>query len=588
MGGTAEASVTSAILGRRTRLVLGQRLGSRANQILSPRAGARTNTWRAVAAASAIGDLAVARWLQRTGRFALGPRLALDALDLALWSAAAPDEFEAQQGAVIPGIPLAVEAGARLGLAGLAVPAVNGAVRVAVGRAKGRDPRVEQLLWQVAGAVGGMGLAAYGRRQRRRELARHRRELEPRLEAAELAGMAELAVGGDPVLDTVQRATTLVRLLGGAGPSGGGAETKWKLDFADRVRARHVYLGDLVLRWQTVRNTDPDLRRTVRATLADALGTTILDPQMADALWAALEALDPRGEVRLAESPVAVDARREVAVRVTVDGRAPRDFVLRSDTPAPRLSFDAVPGAFLWSALWLCVPMSRSREGVRWWAAVPLAGGAVAASVAAHRAGRSPGARRRAVAGSFALTLVATAAQTCSMRSSHAEDGSQRVPFGMALQGFELVGACAGEDVSPAVLGAGGAVVGLVSWWLTPAPKRARTHLAEMVWPIATGLAASSWPLSIQEDAERLATAVRADDDAAIEAASQRGRRRVVALLTASMDEAEGSLGTATLTPTERAEVERRLGLARERLETVSRAARERAVPVLAGGGRCR
>ena len=569
------ADVTRAVLGRRTRLILGQRLGSRANQILSPRAAARTPAWRAIAAASAVGDLALARWLGDNDRFAFGPRMAMDALDIALWTAAAPDEFEAQQGAAIPGIPLAVEAGVRLGLLGLVVPSVNALVAVSVAKAQGKRARPRQLLWQAAGVVGGVGLAAYGRQRRRQEIARHRRELEPLLEAAELAGMSEMSVGGDPVLDTVQRATTLTHLLTGGRTELGGAAAAWKLDLADRVRERHVYTGDLLLRWQSAHNVDPDLQRTVVFTVDPDVSTTVLDPTLATTLWDELDRLDLTGTVIIGPSPAPIDPRREVGLRIEALGCAPLDVVLRSESPVPGLAFDPLPGAFLWSALWLCVPLSRSREAVRWWSALPLAASATAAAVITHRAGvkAGPGSNEhaaRAVGASFLLTATATAMQTRAMRSPHAGDGSQRVPFGMALQGFELVGACAGDRVPPASLAAGGAAVVALSWVLTPSPKRVRTHLAEVVWPVATALSASSWPLSINEDSNRLALEVRADDEAKIEAAFERGRQQVVTLLEGCIAEAEDDVRAAQgLDTRELAELRRRLDLAHDRLRVV-------------------
>jgi hypothetical protein len=67
--------------------------------------------WQLFAVASMVIDVALWLVLRRTDRFLLGPRLVLDALDLAAWSLGPSPRYDAS---VLVGLPLACEAGIRL------------------------------------------------------------------------------------------------------------------------------------------------------------------------------------------------------------------------------------------------------------------------------------------------------------------------------------------------------------------------------------------------------------------------------------------------------------------------------------------
>ncbi len=142
------------------------RLCSRVHAVVSTRGAAKTPLWRAVALASVGADLVGAGLLRRDKEFHFVPRLAVDAADLAVWCLAAGDDPDTTSDSVIPGVGLAAEAGARLGLRGMIVPVVHASVAAAVRKRRGHDLRLWQLGWQVMGVIGGIGLSVSGARRR--------------------------------------------------------------------------------------------------------------------------------------------------------------------------------------------------------------------------------------------------------------------------------------------------------------------------------------------------------------------------------------------------------------------------------------
>ncbi len=284
-------------------------LGSRIHQVLSTRGAARSPAWRAAAVAGAVVDAVGASFLVESDAFHLLPRLAADAADLAVWCMAAGDDPDSTSDAVIPGVALAAEAGARLGFGGLVVPATQAVVAWAVRRARGHDPRVWQLGWQVMGVAGGAGLSVSAFRRREAVRAEHEHDLEARVQAAELAGAHQLATWADPVADLLLRARALVD-LGGATPRPTGLVGAWKAALAEATRARSAFLGDTLATWQAVHNLHPDLRTAVRLELEPGAGTVLLSSAQADELRVLLDEAGLHGHRRPSSWPIEAEARR--------------------------------------------------------------------------------------------------------------------------------------------------------------------------------------------------------------------------------------------------------------------------------------
>lgn len=557
----------------RTRLALhfAQRTGTRLNQLVSPFWDDRTPAHRAVTVALGALDLAIARRLRTDPDLNLRWRLPLDAAELALaYATARRDDYDEASVPAVIGCPLAVEAGARLGWKGLVVPAVNLTVGTLVRKARGHAPRTGTMAWQVAAAVGGMGIAAYGRRRRRAAAEQHRRERAALEVQAEIEGRHDIAVGRDVVLDDIQRATALIDLaLGSSRTSNPAGE--WKADLSATTRGAYAYVGDVLSGWQARHNSaSPDLRTVVRLELPPHQTRIILAPSQAEALEAELDRTGLHGTV-----PVEVQGRRD-SVEVQVGDR---HVSLPVPLGQPRISFDPVPGGFLWSALWLLVAGAAGREHVPRWAAVGPAAVAVAMAVGAHRladrhGGRAP--RPVVTAWSAGLTLAATALHTRTMRNTHGHADISRYPYSLALRGFGLVALLAWSDLGTrhrvAATAAGAATVGL-AWSLSPEPRSGRELFAELAWPLQSVALGGRLIASIDEEAQQLGHDLLADDLAALERARARGRVETLDFAARCLAEAEAALAESAdnLPDDIAAEVHRRLDGCRARLDRLER-----------------
>ena len=567
----------AAVVRTRATLTLIEGLGSRLHQTLSPRGAARSPRWRAAAAASAVADVGKARVLARDDRFALGPRLLIDAADLALWCLAARDDTDTSEDAVIPGVALAAEAGSRLGPVGFVVPVVNACVAGVVRRRRGHALRLEQFTWQLMGVTGGWMLTVFARRRRAALEREHDRDLRAVLQGAQLAGLNDVVMTNEGAIDVLQRATALVDLSGPAGRRRDFAGA-FKADIADAVRAHAIYLRDTLMVWQARHNLQPDLRRAVSIELAPDAGTIVLAVEQVDRLHSVLDAMDLSGRVPIAPVDAVESASPYGARDLVVDGVV---VALPSAIPERLWRFDAIPTAFLMNSAWLLQPMAKHRESVPWSAtALPFALSVGATVWSARHADREGVASPRvALALSFAGTIAYTVASSRTMRSSHAELGGgepgalvSRFPWILALQGYELVRSIVAPDLARSERAWAGTASGVIvgtGWLLAPPPRSARALAAELQWVAATVIGARRLRDAIRDHGDELAAAVVADDERATLEAYRKGRARAQATIDAAVAEATHALETADHLDAElRSEAERRLQVARDLLRT--------------------
>ncbi len=561
--GRSPSPAWRAVVATRSALVLIEGLGSRFHQVVSPRGAARTPAWRAAALASALVDVAKARALARSDRFALAPRLTLDAADLALWCMAARNDSDTSEDAVIPGVALAAEAGARLGPIGLGVPAVNAAVAAVIRRRRGHSLRLEQFSWQAMGAICGWMLTVLARRRRAALVREHREDFRARLQGAELTGLNDVVLEHEGAIDTLQRATALIELAVPDASRRSDFAGAFKAAVAEATRAHSTYLRDAVMLWQQRHNMHPDLTLAVSIMLAAEDGTVLLSATQTARFHAQLDLLEPTGRVRVGVADP-VEARRPNGNRdVLVDDvRLP----LPSDEVGRTWTFDAIPTAFLLNVSFLTQPTGAHRESVPWSAtALPVALTLGATAWSARRADRygiaSP---RIAIVVSFGTTLLYTVLSTRTMRNAHTDAGITRVPWAPSLQGYELVRTIVGEHLQSAERAgalAGTVTVILIGWALSPPPRSVRAVVAELGWVFATSVGARRLTLAIHADADEVAAAISSDDEAELTRAYQRGRGRANQTIAAALAGAFDALArrTQSLDPELRAEAERRL-----------------------------
>lgn len=549
----------------RATQTLAQGLGTRFHQVMSPRGAARTVAWRAAAVICAGLDVAKAAWLARDDEFWLGPRLALDAADLALWCLAAGDDPDSTEDAVVPGATLAVEAGARLGLGGLVVPLAHAAVAGAVRARRGHRLRLDQLSWQVLGVVSGMAFSRSTERRRRQLALAHQAELAARAQRAELEGLHELIVAHEGPLDLLQRATTLIDLASNE------ALSKKRSDLAGSVkqatagamRAQAVYLGDALAAWQARHNSRPELGQVVAFDLEAGAGTVVLSATQAAALYAWLDARQPSGAlaVRLADPE---EARRPFERRLLLVGS--ETARLEADQPGAPLRLDALPAAFLLNLGWLAAPTGAHREAVPWSAtSIPMALGAAATLWSARRSATTPGTSPPgALAASFATTLAYAGLATPAMRYPHTHAGVSRYPWVMPLQGYELVRGLVSDQLGSAGRAAalaGTAAITAAGWRATPRPRSVRALVAELGWPAGFAVLARHIRRAAASSGKQLAGETADADREILEGARQRGQKRAQAIIAELLSTAHDRLAEAAgrIDPAVASEAARRL-----------------------------
>ena len=559
------ASLERLFVRTRKALILGQGCGTRLNQLISPLWDDRGPIRHSLPGAFLLSDIFVYRKLGEDDRLRLGIRLAIDAAEIAVSVlTAVRDDYDESAIPLFPGCALAVEAGARLGWKGLAVPLVNGAAAAGARKLRKWPDRSGLMGWQVAGCLGGMALASYGRRRRTGELELHRRQRAARIQRAEMEGRADIAATSDAVLDAVQRATVLVHLA--TGDSTSNVAGQWKEELAQQIRQEYAFLGDVISSHQARANAVPDLRSVVRFLVNDAAGSLLLSREQATMLQTELARLAPTGKV-------IVTARSDRdGTDIFVD-----EHLIRLQVPVRdlKLTFDPIPGGFAWMAVWLAVASGKTRERVPGWASFGPAVLALTAMVMAHNEGsRSEDgkcSRERAVVASSVLALASTVVQTRTMRNKFGAGGTSRFPFTLSQRGLGLVSMLAWRELSKTgrSVAVGSALANIaLGWALSAKPRSRREGFADLIWPIQAVMLAGTLAKEIDDDAAIAATQIRKHDEETFELARNNGRLQAQAFAQRCLDEAVKTLETnrTKLGQELRTECESRLALCSQRL----------------------
>ena len=524
----------------------------------------------AAAAASTAVDVALVRHLERSPRSDLALHWAVDAADLAAWTALSNRPGYSQlTTAMNSGHPLAIEVGARRGLGwGLLVPLANSVVSGAVQRARRRPHVPATFAWQAAAAFAGAGLSRYARGLRTRRLAAHEAQLAPELARAELAAQNELALGLDNLLDEAQRAAVLIE-LGVAKPTNPAGA--WKAELAEETRRSHRYLVDALAVWQRRHNQTPELSEVVDLVIAPELAPVVLSSDAASALERRLDELPIRGRVDVARAPSASGFAGVERVDLMVGGHR---IALATGAAPVRLAFDPLPGGFGWMALWLAV--AKLRDSVPNREALMPAAAAGGLMVWAHRSSRGgrPAPRDGAVYAATALALVSSVVQTRAMPNPHDLYGLPRVPASLGLRGLAFVTSLASNGLSPRARGValgGGSAALVAAWALTPRPRPVREFVAQMSWVAMSGVMAGAFTEGIERDSADLEAWVADDDARRLAASAAAGRAKALAAVEAALADADRLYADHAdeLAPELRAETRRRLDRCAEHLTAV-------------------
>lgn len=534
---------SSAIAGERTWFHLVYRLLLRLYQSLCVSARPGSARWmRWAAPVWAAGDVAGAIALRRSPRLALAPRLLADAADTAFWSHACPGEDDSS---VLNGVPLAAEAGVRMGPAALVVPVANAALAAVAHRISGKPVRLGSFVWQAAGVVAGMGSAAYEESWRRTTRARQLRELAAQTEHARLLGQNALAMSLDSAVDLLMRTVPLLYPLdSSASPENLLAD--WKRALAAQTQSHATYLGIALHRWQAEHNDTPDLSFDVDVALPEDHGTIILSPWQEQWLHSTLVRMRLRGPVsvhvvepdraRMPNRPIVLSVNQ---VLVTI----PRD-------PIPELEpFDLGPAALIAQAGWFLGTSLRGQAQSRVEAvAFPALGSLVLAAWATRRLEEEGEAARGPILlGAFGLVIAQAALATATMRAPRTPSGLQRFPTASSLIAASILTAFYWPELRRSHRTAAISLVATtlaVGVAVSPESLGARDLLSEGLWPISAALSAARLPGRVRQQTEQLDHQMRTHHEEQVQRAFDEGRATVIDLVATAHAQASAILET--------------------------------------------
>lgn len=373
-GAVSRRAIDGALVSARGRLHLTLRLGARVLQV-ADRSGAQPLRLRLFGAtAGVLADLAIAGQLRRRSNVGLGWRLAADTAERLAWKGLSVSELTAEDMDSLIGFPLSFEAAARLGPAGISVPAV-----AFVSQRLGTLPRHGRPFGRLFGAALGLSVRLAQQRNGRRLLADRAARLVDEQDAAELAGLQASFGPAAPFLDELQRITALMDFGGKDGAVRRDLASQWRQDIAARARRGAGYLADVLSSWEQHRNRSPWLHDLVEIRCAGPAATLIIGPSLRADLERALDELGLRGVVH---------------VSAVVDGNDTEDLRLRVGDhevtlvrSRPELVVNLLPLALGALACFLIVDRLSTGGGDALWAAAGPAGGVAVLALAAHGRG---------------------------------------------------------------------------------------------------------------------------------------------------------------------------------------------------------
>lgn len=565
-----DAYFARAILEARSTLHVSYRLAVRTVQLVSVAGAASVGTgmWRGSLPAFALADVLTWLILRRSRRFFLGWRVLVDAVDISFWSLSPRPVSHFYDTAVVIGVPLAVEAGFRMGGFALVVPLVEASVVGPVRALAGRSAHPFTFAWLLLGIGLGIALFSYCRRLYLEAESERGRQRAADARRAFLAGQNAVAMGASSVVDSIEG---LVPILGR--PETGSAlwhlADGWKARLGASTAQSATYLQVCLLEWERCHNRHPDLSSDVELQLEEGTGTTLLTPGQVRAIHRSLEGLDLHGPVAVTvpgdprARPIGASLSLQVgAHRVLVPADA--HAVYRPVDPAPvtyvliaaEVPTMAFPNAFHVPRVWVVVGMALCLVA-GWWSDRWLRS-------------HGPGGREGIVWSAIAVALLLTLILGGTARRAVAIDGDTSYT-GIGLLLFAVL-------------------VGMYSYGL-----RRRVALAVAVtsvvivvlavafndsgfsfWSLLTMLVAELAPyptcrrisISLGHAAERYAAVTRADDEGATRAAFRRGLEDVITLVRQARDDAYSQLARvapsipprlAAVATTRLEEVDRRL-----------------------------
>lgn len=547
-GGRIENYYARGLLQIRPTLHLAYRLTYRSVQLLEPTGAAAEGAglWRFALPAFLVLDVLVWHVLRRSERFGLAWRLPLDALDTAFWTMSPLPASGVADFAILIAVPLAVEAGVRMGALALVVPGAVFVTTTVGAAAVGKPIQFAGVLWVAVGATVGMAFFRYCQHLDQRAQLERERFLAAARRRAYLAGQNSVAMGASSAVDAIEG---LVPVLGR--PPTGSALWRladgWKSQLSTSTAQEARYLQVALLEWERLHNAHPDLSGLVRFAIGEGQGTTLLSVAQVRQFGEVLDRLPLRGRVLVALEDLTETHLPGQELRLEVGGHR---VVIPADRRAAPAPMDPAAVAYYYVAIlvagWILPPSGRVPPHL-------IAAGiaiCIAAGVLSHRGAVARGKRARlgiigaAVPISVVLTLLCAHPQF-PLRP----DGVPVLAHGAAVVLLSFLGGYYWRSLGP--------------WrWLVPAGVTVNVGVALVLYPIpdalegrivvaavVNGLFAFFPCLHLSQTMEAAAAAHAAStevvDESAERAAFVDGRDSVIGLVRQAQQDAKAQLTAA-------------------------------------------
>lgn len=475
-GWRIESYYARGMLEIRSTLHLAVRLTMRSLMVIdqSGAASEGAGLWRVALPAFMVLDVIVWLVLRRSDRFGVAWRLPMDAADAAFWTLSPLPASGSSDIALFIVIPLAVEAGVRMGLRGMAVPAAVLVSTTVSATAAGKPVQSMGVLWLAVAVLVGIAFFRYCTHLHERAETERQRALGAAQRRAFLAGQNHVAMGASSAVDVIEG---LVPVLGRPEPGSALWQLAegWKGQLSASTTQEATYLQVALLEWSRLHNAHPDLSGLVELRVDEGHGTTLLSAGQVTSLRLALDSHPLRNAVTVRVLPSAERLPGE-ELHLDVNGTT---VVIPADgrTPPPPLDLAAVPYPYIASlvAAWF-LPFGGSVPPPL--VAIALAACGVGGLITHRQTGRRKAKARRGLCLAVVVTIVLTLVHSTAGAPLNA-DGNPNLGFGAGLLLLSFI--------------AGFYWDALAGWrWLLPAAIGANTALAVMLFPGASGVDARS------------------------------------------------------------------------------------------------
>jgi hypothetical protein len=528
----------------------------RISQLAIAEGGARTPAWRFVLLVGVCIDISTWTVLRRRGILGFKTRLAVDSIEVGIWSIATYDPANRYNLAVFLIAPLAIEVGLCRPSWAWTVPLATFVSTTAMRSLVGRPFVPGPCIWIVLAAGCGVILSRYDS-VLQKEAARQALELRSAADRrAYLAGKNSVAMGASSVVDGIQG---IVPLIGRPAADSALFELAdgWKTELCAETRTvgrslGAIYLDDAVKEWELRNNSHHDLSSLTRLTAAEGVGTILLTGTQPAELWTRLDALDMRGPHRVEltdpdtpQRPPGRPFRLQIG-EYSVD--------VGADKRRPSYAIDPVAIAFVLMGLLALGDIVQMDVPLTMTVAAELL--FLGAALFTHRAVKRLGSTARPMILLLASLVALTTALLFNATGRHEVSPSGQGLFSIVSQ-LDLLAIVAGmyrttlkrRHLTLAIAAAGAVIAS--AWFLHSGPRHPGDVIVGLVWPMCALLSAWTFAPLLSGALDRHRDDLLTGETEVESAAFQRGRSAVLSLVRLALDDAVIGLRRAepTLSP---------------------------------------